>query len=157
VLAKRESRRVSIATHRVLGFFIIFLSTSPILNIAICICLTSLSLYNASLCFCLSVTNPVWRCVFGAANPRPLSPLFLVLSVFAYRKKSILSPQLSLKFSFSLELQNRVNHLPQLLKLFILPPWPGYSWFQRRFYLFLFYLFRLIFWKIIVNHRKIIK
>jgi hypothetical protein len=41
----------------------------------------------------------------------------------------------SLNYSESLvflpELQNWVNHLPQLLKPFILPLWPGYSWFSK--------------------------
>jgi hypothetical protein len=55
------------------------------------------------------------------------------------------------------ELQNWAIHLLQLLKPFILPPWPYYKYFWRQFCLFLFYLFRLNLWKIIVNHRKIIK
>jgi hypothetical protein len=41
------------------------------------------------------------------------------------------------------ELSNRTKHLPQLLKPFILPPWPCYKQFWRRFYFFLFYLFQL--------------
>ena len=63
-------------------------------------------------------------------------------------------PQLSRKSAFPPKLQNRAKHLPQLLKPFILPPWPCYKQFWIRFWLFLFYLFRLNLWKIIVNHRK---
>jgi hypothetical protein len=67
----------------------------------------------------------------------------------------------SLNFHGSLlflsELQNQAKHLSQLLKPFILSPWPCYKQFLRRFCLFVFYLFRLNLWKIIINHRKIIK
>jgi len=41
-------------------------------------------------------------------------------------KKSTLPPLTFAKVRFFLpELQNRTKHLPQLLKSFILPPWPG--------------------------------
>jgi hypothetical protein len=86
------------------------------------------------------------------------------------RKKSIQS----LNFRESLlqipELQNQAKHIltfyPQLLKPFVLRPWAvldagllQWRWLLQWpcFYLFLFYLFRLNLWKIIVNHRKIIK
>ena len=55
------------------------------------------------------------------------------------------------------ELENWVNHLPELLKPFILPPWLVISSFQRRFVFFFFIYFGWIFKKIIINHRKVIK
>jgi hypothetical protein len=55
--------------------------------------------------------------------------------------------------ALSLHTQNRANHLPQLFKPCILPPWSGFEGgfatvndgfaTVRRFCLFLFYLFRL--------------
>ena len=66
-------------------------------------------------------------------------------------------PQFSRKSVFPYWTPKLAKTPPQLLKPFILPPWPGYKRFWRRFCLFLFYLFRLNLWKIIVNHKKIIK
>jgi hypothetical protein len=73
---------------------------------------------------------------------------------------------------FLSQLQNRTNHLPQLFKPCISPPSSGFEagsatvnggmlqWTVvccSTVVLSFFYLFRLNLWKIIVNHRKIIK
>jgi hypothetical protein len=99
----------------------------------------------------------------AAASPglchSPLLPGLCVLAAARLKEKKVHITSLNFRKSpfFITELQNQAKHLPQLLKPFILPLWPCYKQFWRRFCLFLFYLFRLNLWKIIVNHRKIIK
>jgi hypothetical protein len=57
----------------------------------------------------------------------------------------------SLNYSKSLvflsKLENRVNHLPQLLKPFVLPPWPYYRWFSKTVMSFSFLLILADFYK----------
>ena len=57
------------------------------------------------------------------------------------------NPRYLLNFCESLlflpELENRINHLPQLLKPFILPSWPGYEWFSKAVLSF-YFLFILV-------------
>ena len=62
----------------------------------------------------------------------------------AIGKSSFYFSQLSLKSSFLSWTPKQINHLSQLLKPFILPPWSGYRWFSKTV-LFFFYLFWLNF------------
>ena len=70
-----------------------------------------------------------------------------------YRGKKVYFTSLNYPQSlvFLPELQNRVNHLPQLLKLSILPPWTGYRWFSKTV---LFFCFLFISVEYLKNHSK---
>ena len=62
--------------------------------------------------------------------------------LFMEEKVHFTSPNYPRSLVFLLELKNQINHLHQLLKLFILPPWLGYMWFSKAvlFFSFLFIL-----------------
>jgi hypothetical protein len=98
-------------------------------------------------------------CCLSRPVPLPTAARPVRLGCCSAKGKKVHITSLNFRKSpfFITELQNQAKHLPQLLKPFILPLWPCYKQFWRRFCLFLFYLFRLNLWKIIVNHRKIIK
>jgi hypothetical protein len=84
------------------------------------------------------VIDRILMSIFWAKNPHYL-PHFLRKSAFPPRiPKSGKTP-------------------PSTFKTVHLPPWPVISGFEGGFVFFHFYLFRLNLWKIIVNHRKIIK
>jgi hypothetical protein len=69
--------------------------------------------------------------------------------IFTKRKKKfILHPE---SLVFLPKLQNRVNHIPQFLKPFILPPYPGYRWFSKAVSSFSFLFISNVFLK---NHSK---
>jgi hypothetical protein len=92
-----------------------------------------------------------------ASNSNTVSPVGLAAKwpmQINQAKSRFYLPKLSSKSSFLPELQNRVNHLLPLLKCSFYLSDPVIGDFQRRFYLYLFYLFRLNFLKIIVNHKK---
>ena len=76
---------------------------------------------------------------------------------YFYGKSPHYLPQFSRKSIFSHWTPKLGKTPPSTFKIVHLTPWPCYKQFWRRFCLFLFYLFRLNLWKVIVNHRKIIK
>jgi len=62
-------------------------------------------------------------------------------SVLRKKKVGITSLNFHESSFFLSELQNQAKHLLPFLKLFILPHWPGYKQFRRRFYFFSFFIY----------------
>jgi hypothetical protein len=82
--------------------------------------------------------TPAAVTVLVSVGPDWVRPMGDVLVIM--RKSPLFLPQVLRKSAFLPELKNRAN-LPQLLKPCVLPSWPGYKRFRRRFCLFFFIYF----------------